>query len=77
VEDASYTNTIGDPMLNAFWIDPNFDASRSAVNYVRVLEIPKPRWSAYDQKHFGIKMPDNVPMTVQDRACTSPIWYSP
>ena len=77
VEDASYTNTIGDPMLNAFWMDPDFDASRSAVYYVRVLEIPKPRWSAYDQKRFGIKMPDNVPMTVQDRAYTSPIWYTP
>jgi hypothetical protein len=77
VEDASYTNTIGDPMLNAFWIDPDFDANRSAVYYVRVLEIPKPRWSAYDQKRFGIKMPDDVPMTVQDRAYTSPIWYTP
>ena len=77
VDDASYTNTIGDPMLNAFWEDPDFDASRSAVYYVRVLEIPKPRWSAYDQKRFGIKMPDSVPMTVQDRAYTSPIWYTP
>ena len=77
VEDASYTNTIGDSMLNAFWTDPDFDANRSAVYYVRVLEIPKPRWSAYDQKRFGIKMPDNVPMTVQDRAYTSPIWYNP
>ena len=47
------------------------------VYYVRVLEIPKPRWSAYDQKRFGIKMPDNVPMKVQDRAYTSPIWYTP
>ena len=77
VADASYTNTIGDPMLNAFWMDPDFDANRSAVYYVRVLEIPKPRWSAYDQKRFGIKMPDSVPMTVQDRAYTSPIWYTP
>jgi len=77
VEDASYTNTIGDPMLNVFWMDPDFDANRSAVYYVRVLEIPKPRWSAYDQKRFGIKMPDSVPMTVQDRAYTSPIWYTP
>jgi hypothetical protein len=77
VDDASYTNTIGDPMLTAYWMDPDFDASRSAVYYVRVLEIPKPRWSAYDQKRFGIKMPDNVPMTVQDRAYTSPIWYTP
>ena len=77
VDDASYTNTIGDPLLTAFWEDPDFDANQSAVYYVRVLEIPKPRWSAYDQKRFGIKMPDNVPMTVQDRAYTSPIWYTP
>jgi hypothetical protein len=77
VEDASYTNTIGDPMLTAHWVDPEFDAEQRAVYYVRVIEIPKPRWSAYDQKRFGIKMPDDVPMTVQDRAYTSPIWYSP
>lgn len=77
VNDASYTNTIGDAMLAAHWMDPDFDPAQSAVYYVRVLEIPKPRWSAYDQKRFGIKMPDNVPMTVQDRAYTSPIWYTP
>ncbi len=77
VADASYTNTIGDPLLTAFWVDPDFDPKQLASYYIRVLEIPKPRWSAYDQKRFGIKMPDDVPMTVQDRAYTSPIWYSP
>ncbi len=77
VADASYTNTIGDPLLTAFWADPDFDPEQLASYYVRVLEIPKPRWSAYDQKRFGIKMPDDVPMTVQDRAYTSPIWYTP
>jgi hypothetical protein len=77
VEDASYTNTIGDPMLTAHWVDPDFDSTQRAVYYVRVLEIPKPRWSAYDQKRFGIQMPDDVPMIVQDRAYTSPIWYTP
>jgi hypothetical protein len=77
VSDASYTNTIGDPLLTAHWVDPDFNPKQRAVYYVRVLEIPKPRWSAYDQKRFGIKMPDNVPMTVQDRAYTSPIWYTP
>ncbi len=77
VEDASYTNTIGDPLLTAFWVDPDFDSTQRAVYYVRVLEIPKPRWSAYDQKRFGIQMPDDVPMIVQDRAYTSPIWYTP
>jgi hypothetical protein len=77
VADASYTNTIGDPLLTAHWIDPDFDPNQRAVYYVRVLEIPKPRWSAYDQKRFGIQMPENVPMIVQDRAYTSPIWYTP
>ncbi len=77
VVDASYTNTIGDPLLTAFWVDPDFDPEQLASYYIRVLEIPKPRWSAYDQKHFGIQMPNDVPMTVQDRAYTSPIWYTP
>ncbi len=77
VADASYTNTIGDPLLTAYWVDQDFDPEQRAVYYVRVIEIPKPRWSAYDQKRFGIKMPDDVPMTLQDRAYTSPIWYTP
>ncbi len=77
VKDASYTNTIGDALLTAYWVDPEFDPEQQAFYYVRVLEIPKPRWSAYDQKRFGIKMPDDVPMTVQDRAYTSPIWCTP
>ena len=77
IADASYTNTIGDPLLTAYWVDPDFDASQSAFYYVRVIEIPTPRWTAYDSKRFGITMPDDVPMTVQDRAYTSPIWYTP
>jgi hypothetical protein len=77
IEDASYTNTIGDPLLTAFWEDPDFDADQSAFYYVRVIEIPKPRWTAYDAKFFDIDMPDDVVMTVQDRAYTSPIWYTP
>ena len=77
VADASYTNTIGDPLLTAHWVDPDFDPEQSALYYVRVLEIPKPRWTAYDAKFFGIDMPDDVAMTVQDRAYTSPIWYTP
>ena len=77
IEDASYTNTIGDPLLTAYWEDPEFDANQSAFYYVRVIEIPKPRWTAYDAKFFGIDMPDEVTMTVQDRAYTSPIWYTP
>lgn len=77
VADASYTNTIGDPLLTAHWVDPDFDPKQRSFYYVRVIEIPKPRWTAYDAKFFNVKMPDNVPMTVQDRAYTSPIWYTP
>jgi len=77
VENASYTNTIGDPLLTAHWVDPNFDPSQNAFYYVRVIEIPKPRWTAYDAKFYKVKMPKEVRMTVQDRAYTSPIWYTP
>ena len=77
VPNATYTNTIGDPLLAAHWVDPDFDPKQRAFYYVRVIEIPKPRWTAYDQKRFGITMPEDVPMTVQDRAYTSPIWYTP
>jgi hypothetical protein len=77
IADASYTNTIGDPLLAAHWVDPDFDPKQSAFYYVRVIEIPKPRWTAYDAKFFKIKMPEGVKMTVQDRAYTSPIWYTP
>jgi hypothetical protein len=77
VANASYTNTIGDPLFSAYWVDPDFDPDQRAFYYVRVIEIPKPRWTAYDAKFFGVDMPDEVPMTVQDRAYTSPIWYTP
>ena len=77
VADASYTNTIGDPLLTAHWVDPDFDPKQRAFYYVRVIEIPKPRWTAYDAKFYGVDMPDEIPMTVQDRAYTSPIWYTP
>jgi hypothetical protein len=77
IADASYTNTIGDPLLSAHWVDPDFDPKQPAFYYVRVIEIPKPRWTAYDAKFFEVKMPKEVKMTVQDRAYTSPIWYTP
>jgi hypothetical protein len=77
IADASYTNTIGDPLLAAHWVDPDFDSKQSAFYYVRVIEIPKPRWTAYDAKFFKVKMADDVRMVVQDRAYTSPIWYTP
>jgi hypothetical protein len=77
VADASYTNSIGDALLMAHWKDPDFDPGQRAFYYVRVIEIPTPRWTAYDAKRFGITMPKEVTMTVQDRAYTSPIWYTP
>ena len=77
VENATWTNTIGDPELVVTWTDPDFDPALSAFYYARVIEIPTPRWTAYEAKRFGVKMPDNVPMTTQERAYTSPIWYTP
>ena len=77
VENASWSNTIGASALTAFWKDPDFDKDERAFYYVRVIEIPKPRWTAYDAKKFGVEMPEEVPMTTQDRAYTSPIWYTP
>jgi hypothetical protein len=77
VEEASFTNTIGDPMLFAYWRDPDFEAEERAFYYVRVLEIPTPRWTTYDAAFFGIDLPKDVPATQQDRAYTSAIWYQP
>jgi Protein of unknown function (DUF3604) len=77
VPNATWTNTIGAPELIAVWKDPDFDASQRAFYYGRVIEIPTPRWTAYDAKRFGVKMPPNVPMTTTERAYTSPIWYTP
>lgn len=77
VENATYTNSIGEAILTAFWEDPDFDAKQNAFYYVRVLEIPTPRWTTYDAAYYGVPLPDKVPATQQDRAYTSPIWYSP
>ncbi len=77
VGKASYSNTIGDPQLIAFWLDPDFDPGYAAFYYVRVIEIPTPRWTAFDAKYFGTKMTPDVPMIIQERAYTSPIWYTP
>jgi hypothetical protein len=77
VANANWTNTIGDPELITLWRDPDFNPTQRAFYYARVLEIPTPRWTAYDAKYFGIQMPREVPMTQQERAYTSPIWYTP
>jgi hypothetical protein len=77
VEEATYDNSIGAAGLQAFWQDPDFDPSQRAFYYVRVLEIPTPRWTTFDAKIFGAKRPDDVPASIQERAYTSPIWYTP
>jgi hypothetical protein len=77
VARATFTNTIGAAELATVWKDPDFQPAQRAFYYARVLEIPTPRWTAYDQVRFGVKMSDDVPMKQQERAWTSPIWYSP
>jgi hypothetical protein len=77
VANAIWTNTIGAPELLAVWSDPDFKATERAFYYVRVLEIPTPRWTAYDAKRFGVKPLPDTQMTVTERAYTSPIWYTP
>ena len=77
VENAMWTNTIGDPELITVWEDPDFDASQPAFCYARVIEIPTPRWTAYEALRFNLDLPDEMPMTTQERAYASPIWYDP
>lgn len=77
VSKATWTNTIGDPELISVWSDPEFDPKQRAFYYARVIEIPTPRWTAYEAIRFGVKMPKEAKMTTQERAYTSPIWYTP
>jgi len=77
LEKATYTNTIGSVELKTVWTDPEFDPSLHAFYYARVLEIPTPRWTTFDAKIFGVKLPTDVPASIQERAYTSPIWYTP
>jgi hypothetical protein len=77
VANATWTNTIGAVELIGVWTDPDFDPSIRASYYARVLEIPTPRWTAYEALRYGITMSDEVPMITQERAYTSPIWYTP
>jgi len=76
LENVTFTNTIGAVQLSAQWTDPDFDAGHAAFYYARAIEIPRPRWSEYDRKYFGLDFKD-APRTVQDRAYSSPIWYNP
>jgi hypothetical protein len=76
IANASYRNSIGDPELSVVWQDPNFDDRQPAFYYLRVLEIPTPRWTAYDAMRFSLQnVPSEVPMVSQERAYSSPIWY--
>jgi hypothetical protein len=77
IENATYTNSVGSTELKAVWTDPDFDASLHAFYYVRVLEIPTPRWTLIQSVKAGLPPPDVVPLTGQERAWTSPIWYTP
>ena len=77
VANATWTNTIGAPELVAVWTDPEFDPTTPSFYYGRVLEIPTPRWTAYDAKRFGVQPVSGTAMTLQERAYTSPIWYAP
>lgn len=77
VAKATYTNTIGAKQLSGVWTDAEFDPALHAFYYVRVLEIPTPRWSTRDAAALGIEIPAGLPATIQERAWSSPIWYGP
>ncbi len=77
VTTATCANTIGATELAAWWTDPDFDPTRRAFYYVRVLEIPTPRWTTFDAMRLGVEPPPDVPASLQERAFTSPIWYTP
>ncbi len=77
VKRATWKNTIGSPELITVWIDPAFDPKQAAFYYARAIEIPTPRWTAYEALRFGVKMTPDVPMTTQERGYTSAIWYKP
>jgi hypothetical protein len=77
VTNATYTNTIGAAELAGHWTDTEFDPAQPAVYYVRVIEIPTPRWTTYDAVKNSLPLLGDVPTTIQERAWTSPIWYTP
>ena len=77
VSTATYDNSQGAQQLTGLWVDPEFNADEAAVYYARVIEIPTPRWTTYDAVRFGVALPTDVPATIQERAYTSPIWYTP
>ncbi len=76
-ETANFTNTIGKAELGTVWTDPDFNSKQKAFYYARVIEIPTPRWSTIEAFRFGIPIPEGAPVSTQERAYTSPIWYTP
>jgi hypothetical protein len=77
IENASYRNNIGAAHLSSYWQDPDFERNQRAFYYARVIEIPTPRWPAYDAARLGKTVDESSLMEIQDRAYSSPIWYSP
>ena len=77
LKTATYSNSIGAGQLSTVWTDPDFDPNQRAAYYVRVLEIPTPRWSTYDAARNGLPISEHAPATLQERAWSSPIWYTP
>ena len=75
LKTATYTNSIGAVELMGLWTDPDFNAKQNAFYYVRVLEIPTPRWNVYDEVALGKPFPEDLARVIQERAYTSPIWY--
>lgn len=75
--DATWDNSIGASQLKAVWTDPDFDTSLESFYYVRVIEIPIPRWTLYDKLRYGAELTDDIPLITTQRAYTSPIWYTP
>jgi hypothetical protein len=77
IKNATWTNTIGASELGTVWTDPDFDAKERAFYYTRVIEIPTPRWIVYDAYRYGVEIPKGAKTVHQERAYTSPIWYTP
>ena len=77
LKTATYSNNIGEAQFISFWKDSDFNPNEQAFYYVRIIEIPTPRWTTYDSVAFGNKLPKFIPGFHQERAYTSPIWYSP